>query len=705
MNLRSSGTASLLARTFGLRVPIGALALFGSFAAYDEPLAGSTVAVLLLLARGLRAAAHSLDAQRVLERQIDDLCTLLRTAQQDNATLKTEFAQAQHEAAQTARAAELDGYHRVLRRAQRKIVLCARALSNGLDPETDTARPLHRAAETFALIAQDVLDDIAPAERDIVFDEDAVDLRELIDGVALLVAPVAACRQVRLQVCVDRSVAARVLADRARLGQVMFNLLVYTIEAAGQGVVTLSARAESLNAGAQRIVIGINGAAAASAADAEARSPRSGAHPALMESVDVHEHPDLALARVIARRTGGDLTILEGKRVGVCIALHAPFTVERHEWPAQGHERRWACVDLESYADRQAICEPLRKLGIATLPSGAKPPVRIDYRFVEAGQAPSEHDEKRLIVVTRDALPGGMRDRDGIIELSLNPVSWTALRRICDARIEMAGVSSGRAVPLQAAQFNPASRRPGVLVVDDNDVNRKVLARQLDVLGFRCVSASSGEEALGVLGRESIDLLITDLQMPGMNGVELARRVRAATGASGRAVPIILLSANPDTQPSARDHALFDAILVKASGMNALGAALAQLLPTLAQHVAAAPAATCLEQYDFTALDSLAAQGVDIDALLRDWQQSMRDDLDHLDHCRTSGDEQGTRRALHKLAGAVGIVGNRGLMNALQRASAAREPVDAALLDGLVERIGAQMNHLGSHGSHRQSGT
>ncbi|MBN3752476.1 response regulator [Paraburkholderia sp. Tr-20389] len=699
MNLRPSGTASLLARTFGLRAPVGALALFGSFAAYDEPLAGSTAAALLLLARGLCAAAHSYDAQHALALQIDHLDASLRSAQQDNATLKAGLAQTQREAARTERAAAIAEYLRMLQRAQHKIVSGAQALSNGLDPETGSSATLHSAAATFALVAHDALDSIPPADRDVVFDEDAVDLRELIDAAALLVAPIAAARQMRLQVCIDRSVAARILADRARLGQIVFNLLAYTVEAAGPGVVTLSARAESLNAGAQRIVIGINGAAVATVANAQIHPPHSGAHPAIMESTGLREHPDLALARVIARKMGGDITILEGKRVGVCVALHAPFTIERHEWPAYGHERRWASVDVDNYADRQSICELLRKLGITTLQSDAKPPVQIDYRFVEAGQAPSAHGEKRLIVVTRDALPGGVRNRDGRIELSLNPLSWAALRKICDARSgpEM------RAMPLQAP-VRPASNRPDILVVDDNEVNRKVLARQLDVLGYRCVSASSGKEALGLLRRERVDLLITDLQMPGMNGVELARHVRASSGDSGHDVPIILLSANPDTKLSDRDRTLFGAILVKTSGLNALDAALVRLLPAGSRH-RAAPAAIHLETYDFTALDSLAAQGVDIDGLLRDWQQSMENDLDHLAERRASGDAPGTRRALHKLAGAVGIVGNQGLMHALQRMSSAPERDDDALLDGLVERIRAQMNDLASRGSRWQSGT
>ncbi|SDJ37946.1 Hpt domain-containing protein [Paraburkholderia steynii] len=693
MNPHPSGIASLLARTFGWHAPIGALALFGSFAAWNEPLAGSTAAMLLLLARGLRAAARDDEERRALTLEIDHLDASLREAQEDNAVHAAESARSQDEAAQAARAAAHDEHVDTLRLARRRIVPCVQALSERLDADAGFANAgvgaIRCAAETLAFVAQDTLDDIPSADRDIVFDEDLVDLRELIDGVALLVAPVAARKSSRLQACIDRSVAACVLADRARLGQVVYNLLAYAIETGGAGVVTLAARAESLGPGAQRIVIGINGAASTS------NDTHSRGHQAIEEPANVREHPDLVLARVIARKMGGDITILEGKSVGVCVALHAPCTIERHDWPVPEHERRFAIVDIEAYEDRVAICELLKKLGITTLPSDAQPPVRIDFRFAEAGQPPSPYGEKRIITVTRNALPGGMRERGGMIELSLNPLSWTALRRICGAR----------AVPVQApamraqAPARPSSGRPTILVTDDNEVNRKVLARQLDVLGYRCLVASSGDEALDVLSREAVGLLVTDLQMPGMSGVELARHVRATSGGSGPGLPIILMSANADAKLADTERALFGATLVKTAGLSALDAALRRLLPATSRHRAAR-----LERYDFTELDSLAAEGVDVGGLLRDWQQSMENDLVDLEERRASGDEPGVRRVLHKLAGALGVVGNRGLVSALQRASSAREPVDNVLIDGLVARMRAQMTELDGHSSRRRVG-
>jgi CheY-like chemotaxis protein len=64
-----------------------------------------------------------------------------------------------------------------------------------------------------------------------------------------------------------------------------------------------------------------------------------------------------------------------------------------------------------------------------------------------------------------------------------------------------------------------------LLVEDDEDV-RDATAAILDAEGFRVLVARSGEEAMQLLGQEQVDLLLTDIVMPGINGIELARRAK-----------------------------------------------------------------------------------------------------------------------------------------------------------------------------------
>lgn len=85
--------------------------------------------------------------------------------------------------------------------------------------------------------------------------------------------------------------------------------------------------------------------------------------------------------------------------------------------------------------------------------------------------------------------------------------------------------------------------KPLGLVVDDEPQMRYVITFALETQGFRCVSAASAESAWEKLGQESFDLVILDVMLPGLGGVELCRRIRATS-----TTPIILLTALGDEE-------------------------------------------------------------------------------------------------------------------------------------------------------------
>jgi len=66
-----------------------------------------------------------------------------------------------------------------------------------------------------------------------------------------------------------------------------------------------------------------------------------------------------------------------------------------------------------------------------------------------------------------------------------------------------------------------------VLVVDDKDINLRTLSRLLSHRGLECASARSAGEALKLFKSNKIPLVISDIDMPGMNGVELGLQIRA----------------------------------------------------------------------------------------------------------------------------------------------------------------------------------
>lgn len=74
-----------------------------------------------------------------------------------------------------------------------------------------------------------------------------------------------------------------------------------------------------------------------------------------------------------------------------------------------------------------------------------------------------------------------------------------------------------------------------ILVVDDHPINRSLLADQLGSLGYQCKTANDGVDALNVLNKNHIDIVLSDVNMPNMDGYRLTQRIRQL----GLTLPVI----------------------------------------------------------------------------------------------------------------------------------------------------------------------
>ncbi|WP_242118252.1 response regulator [Sphingomonas lacusdianchii] len=117
-----------------------------------------------------------------------------------------------------------------------------------------------------------------------------------------------------------------------------------------------------------------------------------------------------------------------------------------------------------------------------------------------------------------------------------------------------------------------------ILFVEDDAMNRRVVRDMLDVAGATMVEADLAEAGLRRIDEDEFDLVLLDLRMPGMDGFEVIRRVRAREDAK-RMLPIVIVTA--DTAIDLTERCLAagaDEVLFKPVAMDALFDAIGRIL-------------------------------------------------------------------------------------------------------------------------------
>lgn len=119
-----------------------------------------------------------------------------------------------------------------------------------------------------------------------------------------------------------------------------------------------------------------------------------------------------------------------------------------------------------------------------------------------------------------------------------------------------------------------------VMVVDDNDSMRELIGMQLRVHGYEVVEASNGSEAVEFVRRECPALILMDINMPVMDGLEATRLIRAIKELCR--MPIVAISAYGEGEDNRRDAlaAGCDEYVSKTKGINDLPAIVGRHLPT-----------------------------------------------------------------------------------------------------------------------------
>lgn len=116
-----------------------------------------------------------------------------------------------------------------------------------------------------------------------------------------------------------------------------------------------------------------------------------------------------------------------------------------------------------------------------------------------------------------------------------------------------------------------------ILVVDDDKTTRKLLGLHLKSKGYEVLTAENGLDAMEKLGTENINLVVTDMNMPYMDGIELTKNLRADD--KWREIPIVMVTTEADEDEMKRAYDTgVDDYLVKPANAQQLSDSIKKIL-------------------------------------------------------------------------------------------------------------------------------
>jgi len=264
------------------------------------------------------------------------------------------------------------------------------------------------------------------------------------------------------------------------------------------------------------------------------------------------------------------------------------------------------------------------------------------------------------------------------------------------APAELGNEATSTVAPILAAGVPGAG--PLVLAVDDHPTNRELLSRQIAALGLRVQTAADGREALALWQAGGYALVVTDCNMPQMDGYAFSRAVREIEAKEGRPrTPIIAWTANVLSGAAALCHAAgMDDILTKPAELAVLKEMLAKWLPSATSATAgpddaadAASGAAQIAPIDLTELDKIVANPVEREEILLDFMTQIRSDLAGLRAALTTQDLPVCARIAHRMKGSSRMVGARDLAAAcetMEHAARQSSTQDAAAAKAAMDR-------------------
>lgn len=426
--------------------------------------------------------------------------------------------------------------------------------------QLDMVVTIRGAARSLLSLVNDLLDVAKLEAGGFVVEAQAFDLFSRLASVRALLAHETAERGLYLRLRIDPATPWQLVGDVRLLHQILVNLVANAIRFTQEGGITVSVRPLASEPGADRSVrlrievtdtgIGISEAARDRIfqrfEQAESGTSRRFGGTGL----------GLAIVRELVDLLGGRIGVESAAEQGSCFWVELPFGLQGAEAPAAPLTGR--AVVLASGGAAAGLVALLTKIGVETVA------VR---ESAEVGRLLAPPAGRAVIV-----LGGELSRRDE--EILTDLLAWRAGAELVDLvgvglhrppsrlatladlpagvgdaalgtclRAALAQQEDGGAASGQQVVGREVGRPARVLVAEDNQTNRKVIGRILERAGHAVTVVNSGEAVVEAIEAEPYDIVLMDINMPGMSGIEAMKLLRFVRPAH-ELPPVVVLSAD-----------------------------------------------------------------------------------------------------------------------------------------------------------------
>jgi PAS domain S-box-containing protein len=484
-------------------------------------------------------------------------------------------------------------------------------LETPLQPEQRTyAEAIVHSGEALLGLIEDILDFSKIEAGTVTLEEDEVELRSLVGGVTELLAPRAHGKGIEIVAVCEPRVPHTIRIDGVRLRQVLTNLVGNAVKFTEKGGVRIDARLQMVKGRSHlRFEVQDTGVGVPEA-------KRQDIFKEFVQADSSHARRfggsglGLAISKRLVAAMGGEIGIEPAPSGGSIFWFTVPSVVVEAaaEDDMEALQGCKVAIVTRNAVLRDALTAQIRNAGGEVAPlgvsrSGEMGVYDIDALLIDAGTgdrpeltASADARIRSIVLVTpgaRSHLPE--LKAKGFASYLVKPLRQNSLAERILARgapapmdavaaeSESSQPAAALPPPLQAAPEADSSDGCRILLAEDNPINAMLTRELLRRRGYEVTGVTSGEDAVAALEKASFDLVLTDIHMPGLDGIEAAKRIRANERRSGKLrTPIVALTADAlETGKRACQDAGMDGFLTKPVNPQELDAMLAKLFTGL----------------------------------------------------------------------------------------------------------------------------